>query len=502
MTELNLWPEPSLTAIEETARRILCEVGVDVQSSTARELFLSAGCELLPSGRVAVPWDVVERSAAVAPRRFTLAARDDARSLAVSSDGSATWAHPLGGAHSVVDAVTGELRRAQSTDAAAAARVQHHLRRPDMVTPLFMPGDLPGDLEPLVSYLICLQETDKCVSGPPLWSAEQVRGVCKLADLVLGADPGSGRYSVNLSFSPLSPLTLGANVADALVEAARLGASCVILPCPIAGTTAPAPIAATVAQQTAEALAGVVLAEAAFPGTPVTCASRLMPCDPHTGAAVMGGPELALAAQAATSIMRKLGLPSDVYGLSTDSKVIDAQFGFERAIGALVAATTRPAFLSGMGFMQSGIGGSLEALVIDDEILRYVAWLLEERPADEAAMNVDAVKQAVSTSAGFLGLRQTRAYLRTESVQRQLAHSGALSLDEWLVGGHDLLARASDVVAEALARPPVGLGQDVVDAATDILGETAERMGLEAPDLPGILESCRGQSLPAAARRP
>ena len=494
MTELTLWPEPSLTAIEETARRILREVGVDVQSSSARELLFSAGCDLLPDGRVAVPWDVVERAAEAAPRRFTLAARDDGRSLEVSCDGSATWAHPLGGAQSVVDAVTGELRRAESTDAAAAARVQHHLRRPDMVTPLFSPGDLPGDLEPLVSYLVCLQETDKCVSGPPLWSAEQVKGVCRLADLVLGIGPGSARYSVNLSFSPLSPLTLGANVADALVEAARLGASCVILPCPIAGTTAPAPIAATVAQQTAEALAGVVLAEAALPGTPVTCGSRLMPCDPHTGMAVMGGPELALASQAATSIMRKLGLPSDVYGLSTDSKVIDAQFGFERAIGALVAAMERPAYISGMGFMQSGVGGSLEALVIDDEILRYIAWPLEERPADDAAMDVDAVKRAVSTSAGFLGLRQTRAYLRTESVQRQLAHSGALSLEEWLAGGHDLLARARGVVAGALTQPCVGLEPSVIAAAADILGETADRMGLESPDLPGLLERCRDRS--------
>lgn len=491
MTELTLWPEPSLAAIEETARRILCEVGVDVQSAAARELLLSAGCTLLPGGRVEVPWDVVERSAAAAPRRFTLAARDDARSLEVSGDGAATWTHPLGGAHSVVDPVTGVLRRAQATDAAAAARVQHHLRRPDMVTPLFMPGDLPGDLEPLVSYLVCLQETDKCVSGPPLWSAEQVRGVCRLADLVLGADLEEGRYAINLSFSPLSPLTLGADVAEALVEAARLGASCVILPCPIAGTTAPAPIAATVAQQTAEALTGVVLAEAARPGTPVVCASRLMPCDPQTGAAVMGGPELALASQAATSIMRKLGLSSDVYGLSTDSKVIDAQFGFERAIGALIAATARPAFVSGMGFMQTGVGGSLEALVIDDEILRYIAWSLEERPADDAALDVDAVKQAVSTSAGFLGLRQTRSYLRTESVQRQLAHSGALSLEEWLAGGHDLLARARDVVAEALAQPPKGLDDDVIDACSDTLGDTAERMGVERPHLRAVLDACR-----------
>jgi len=490
MSELCLWPEAAVDAIEQTAREILSEVGMNVLSDGARELLLSVGCELLPEGRVALPWDVVEHAADAAPRRFTLAARDDARSLTVTDAASMTWTHPLGGAHSVCDVATGEQRRAHVTDAAAAARVQHHLERPELVTPLFMPGDLPGDLEPLVSYIVCLQETDKCVSGPALWSAEQVRGICRLAERALGADAAPDHSAISLAFSPLSPLTLGADVADALIEAARLGASCVILPCPIAGTTGPAPIAATVAQQTAEALAGVVLAEAARPGTPVICGSRLMPSDPRNGTAIMGGPELALAAQAATVIMRRLGLPSDVYGLSTDSKVIDVQFGFERAIGALLAAMARPAFVSGMGFMQSGVGGSLEALVIDDEIWRYVAWPLEERPTDKQALDVGAIKQAVSTTAGFLGLRQTRRYARTEKVDRRLAYVGGLA--EWLESEHGMVGRAKDIVADALAQQPVGLGPDVIDSATEIIGETAERMGLESPDLAVLLERCGG----------
>ena len=495
MREMCLWPEPAVDAIAQTAREILSDVGVNVLSEDARELLLSVGCELLSDGRVAVPWGVVEQAADAAPRRFTLTARDDARSLTVSDAASVMWTHPLGGAHSVCDVTTGEQRRAILADAAAAARLQHRLDRPELVTPVFMPGDVPGDLEPLVSYVVCLQETDKCVSGPPLWSAEQVRGICRLAECALGtdatSDAGAELHAITLAFSPLSPLTLGGDVADALVEAARCGASCLILPCPVAGTTGPAPIAATVAQQTAETLAGLVLAEAARPGTPVICGSRLMPCDPRNGTAIMGGPELAVAAQAATLIMRRLGLPSDVYGLSTDSKVIDAQFGFERALGALLAAMARPAFVSGMGFMQGGVGASLEALVIDDEIWRYIAWPLEERPVDGRALDVGAIKQAVSTSAGFLGLRQTRDYVRSEKVDRRLAYVG--SLEEWLEADHGLIARAREVVADALAQQPVGLDPDVIDSATEIVDETADRMGLESPDLAVLLERCRGE---------
>ena len=218
-----------------------------------------------------------------------------------------------------------------------------------------------------------------------------------------GATSSDDRYSISLAFSPLSPLTFGAGPAEALVEAARLGAACIVLPCPIAGTTAPAPLAAAVAQQTAEALCGLVIAQAARPGTPVTYGARLMPCDSRTGQAVMGGPELGYTAQAATALAHRHGMPCDVYGLSSDSRVIDVQCGFERAVGALLASIARPDFVSGMGLMQTGVGGSLEMLVIDDEISRWIRWSLEERPVDESALNVADMERGAVSDAGFLG---------------------------------------------------------------------------------------------------
>jgi trimethylamine--corrinoid protein Co-methyltransferase len=470
---LSLWPDSAIEAIERAARELLSTVGVKVLSEPVRDLMVDSGCRETDGERVTIPWEVVETASATLPRTYTLVARDAARSLVVGEGGTAPRTHPLGGAPSVVDPESGRQRRAQLADVSAAVRVQHHCEYPELVVPLFMPAGLGDELEPLITYVACLEQTDKCVSGPGLWSVAQVRGLCALAEAAVGGDVAHDRYPIFLSFSPLSPLSFGAGPVEGLVEAARLGAACMVLPCPIAGTTAPAPLSAALAQQTAEALCGLVIAQAARPGTPVAYGSRLMPCDPRTGQALMGGPELGSTAQAATVLAHRYGMACDVYGLSSDSKVIDVQCGFERAIGALLASIARPDFVSGMGLMQTAVGGSLEMLVIDDEISRWIRWSLEERPADEAALDVAEIARGALSDAGFLGLRQTRSYLRTEKVQGKL--SGA---------GGSMLERARGKVAEALAQEPPGLDEGYLARAGAVIAETAGQMGLgDAPDL-------------------
>jgi trimethylamine--corrinoid protein Co-methyltransferase len=496
--EVSLWPGSAIDAIERATRDLLSTVGMAVQSEAVRDLMVEYGCTESDGGRVTIPWEVVEKASAAAPRTFTLVARDDARSLVVGEGGTAPRTHPLAGAPSVVDPDTGEQRPATLADVSAAVRVQHHCEHPDLVLPLFGPSGLPGDLEPLVSYVACLAQTDKCISGPGLWSVAQVRGLCRLAQDAVGGDVAQDRYAISLAFSPLSPLSFGAGPAEALVEAARLGAACTVLPCPLAGTTAPAPLAAALAQQTAEALCGLVVAQAARPGTPVTYGSRLMPCDSRTGQALMGGPEIGSTAQAATILAHRYGMRCDVYGLSSDSRVIDVQCGFERAIGALLASIARPDFVSGMGLMQAAVGGSLEMLVIDDEISRWIRWSLEERPADETVLDVAEMQRGALSGAGFLGIRQTREYLRTEKVQSRLSFRG--SQESWSAE-ESMLERARRKVAEALAQEPVGLDGDVLVRAGAVIAETAEEMGIDdAPDLLTLLDASQVPAPPTSRR--
>ena len=188
----------------------------------------------------------------------------------------------------------------------------------------------------------------------------------------------------------------------------------------------------------------------------------------------MGGPELGYTAQAATAISHRYGMPCDVYGLSSDSRVIDVQCGFERAIGALLASMARPDFVSGMGLMQTAVGGSLEMLVIDDEISRWIRWSLEERPADEAVLDVAEMERGALSDAGFLGLRQTR--------ELPPHREGA---EQALVPGHaGELDRRACSSARAEGRRGAGAGaggarRGLLTQAGEVIAETARQMDLD-----------------------
>ena len=282
---------------------------------------------------------------------------------------------------------------------------------------------------------------------------------------------------------------LGAEVTDALVEQVRRGGAVVeILPCPAAGTTAPGALSAAVAQQNAEVLAGVVLMQAA-PGTPVYYGPRLSAVDPRSGVVVSGTPETGVASVAAVLLARRYGLACDCYGPSSDSKVVDAQFGYEHVVNALLGLAARPRFLSGIGEIQAGVASCLEALVIDDEVLNYALLRARPRPWDEDALDVDAMVEGVLSGRGFLGTKHTRRYLRSEFLTPAVSYRGGL--DEWIASG-----RARRRRPRRASRSPsccAGAGRasrtTSLDELCALIARAAREIGLdEWPDPRRLLE--------------
>ena len=252
----------------------------------------------------------------------------------------------MGGARDVIDARSGAGLRARMVDQVRACRVMHSLVNQSQVTSLWQPEDVPDLLEPLYSYLALAHETDKAIGGPGISHSFQARYLQEMAVVVTGTDGSNGVYPVDLAFSPVSPLVLGGEVTDALVAQVRRGGAIVeILPCPAAATTAPGALSAAIAQQNAEVLAGVVLTQLAAPGTPVYYGPRLSAVDPRSGVVVSGTPETGVASVAAVLLARRYGLACDCYGPCSDSKVVDAQFGYERAVNALLGVAARPRLL-------------------------------------------------------------------------------------------------------------------------------------------------------------
>jgi trimethylamine--corrinoid protein Co-methyltransferase len=279
-------------------------------------------------------------------------------------------------------------------------------------------------------------------------------------------------------------------VCDGIVLAARLGMAVQVLTNPVAGTTAPASLTGALAQQDAEILAGVVLAQAAAPGAPCGYGARLSVADPRDGRLLSGAGRWFAASVGATLLARRHGLACDCYGADTSAALADVQLGYQQALPALAGALARPSYLSGIGAW-GDTGTCLELLVIGDAIYRVALEALEPPSCDADALDVDAIVEGVTSPTGFLGTRHTRRWLPANRPSEDLSWRGRR--EEWQAAGRpDALQLAEARVAELLAREPVGLPEDVEAELCRLIDVAAARAGVgERPDPRHLLEAAR-----------
>jgi trimethylamine--corrinoid protein Co-methyltransferase len=332
-------------------------------------------------------------------------------SIKVLGDGNLYW-HNLGGARDVYDPRSGKRRPARLRDVCDSTRLLDALPAADTITPFFTPQDVPGELMALAMYRHALPNTTKPLQGPGVQTAAEVDLVVQMAAVL-----GPPSEYLTLGISPVSPLIFPDDVVASILATARHGVPLAPLPCPTAGATSPLTIPGAVAQQNAEVLASLLLAQLANPGLPVIYCGRLAMMEPRSGYSVWGGVELGLASAVTVQIAHRYGLPVNVYGFSTNSHTLDLQNGFERALNAVIPALAGADELSGIGEMDAGVMSCYAQMVIDDEIAAGVRRLRRGSTADDDTLAVEVVASAMTGTRNFLGERHTAKHLRAGEIQ-------------------------------------------------------------------------------------
>jgi len=440
MIQLTVLTAEEVEAVHQATLRMLSEVGIVLTQPEAREILAGTGAQVR-GDRMHLPPDLVERTVAQCPRQVTIHGRSGAS--VVLRDGSLHW-HNLGGARDVYDPRTGQRRPALVRDVQNAAHLLDALDSVTTVTPFFTPQDVPGALMSLAMYRHTLPHTTKPVQGPGTQTAAEVRYAARMAAVV-----GPPAEVLTLGISPVSPLFFPDDVAEAMMETARLGVPLGPLPCPIAGATAPMSLAGSLVQQNAEVLASVVLAQLVRPGLPIVYCGRLAMMEPRTGLSVWGGVELGLASAATVQVSHRYGLPVNVYGFSTNAHVLDLQNGYERALNAILPALAGADELSGIGEMEAGVMGSYAQMMCDDEIAASVRRLRRGFATDEDALAVNVIAAVMDGPRNFVGERHTVRTLRAgEILLTRLADRR--TWEEWERSGRDGLAERAQAEAERL----------------------------------------------------
>jgi trimethylamine--corrinoid protein Co-methyltransferase len=442
LNPLKLLSDAEVEALHQAALRILNEVGVTLTHPGARQMLTDAGATV-QNERVCLPPELVDACIAKCPPQVHVRGRGG--NPQTLGDGSLHF-HNLGGARDIHNPTTDEHRFAILQDVRDATRLLDALPSCNTITPFFTPSDVPGKLMTLAMYRHAMPFTTKPLQGPGVQTAPEVRYAVQMAGVI-----GPPREVLTLSVSPVSPLSFPDHEVEAMLEVARQGIAFAPLPCPTAGTTAPFSIAGGIAQQAAEVLACLVLAQLVRSGLPIIFCGRLAMMEPRTGISVWGGVEMGLASAGTVQLGHRYGLPVNVYGFSTNAHTLDMQNGFERGLNALIPALAGADELSGIGEMEAGVLGTYAQMVADNEFAGSIQRARRGFSTDVDAVAVDVIATVMNGPRNFLGQKHTTRYLKGgEVLLTKLAERS--SWETWEQGNRWGLAEQAQAESERILR--------------------------------------------------
>ncbi len=445
--------EEAIETLDRGWRRIVSELGVEFLLPEALEEFRRAGMRV-EGQNVFLDPDFLLEQVAKAPREFDLQARNPEHTV------------HIGGKHMVFSPVYGcpfvrigdERRDATMDDFENLVRLSQAF--PQLDSPggtICEPNDRPLDSRHLDMVYALQTLSDKPYMGS-VTSGPNAADTIRMSEILFGGREAIEATPASISLINVnSPLRYDDRMLSAMLEYNRANQAVVVTPFLLMGAMSPVSVAATLAQQMAEALAGIALAQLVRPGCPVVFGSFLSNTDMQSGSPSFGTPESAVGLLCTGQIARHFGLPWRSGGGLTSSQTVDAQAAYEAMM------TMLPTFLAGAnfvmhaaGWLESGLVSCFEKFVVDIEILRMLHEEFRPLEVTDETLAFSAHEE-VGAGGHFLGAVHTLERFR-ECFYRPLL-SSTENFERWnRLGARDAATRAGEIwrrTLEEYEQPPL-----------------------------------------------
>ena len=450
MAFASLLTEEQVNRTHEASLEILENVGLLVRYDKARAMFSKHGCKVdAESCNVKFPRKVVEKFRRMLPPTFTFRGRDPKYDRSIPRDGPIIVTGSS--APDIIDPVTGRERRARSDDIARIAHLINELPAYDVFSISTLADDAPPGQFTLARLYPALKYCVKPIRNTTK-DMEDIHEIMRLLYAIAGSKEAYFEHPfVTHHYCPVvSPLTMDHLSTEAILFFCEQGLPVYPTIVPNAGLTSPMSMAGTLAQGNAEFLVAAVLMQMAREGTPTIYASLPTVADMRSGAYASGGIECGMLHMAFAQMARFYQVPCGGYIGLTNSKINDAQMGYETGMSTVAGV------LAGTDMMN--MGGLLDALkafnfakaVIDDEIAQMLKRMKRGITFNEEELGLDIIAQ-IKPGGSFLMSPHTVKRMKTEALLTKLADRDARPIWE-KKGSLDAEGHAMQRVKDILAQ--------------------------------------------------
>jgi trimethylamine--corrinoid protein Co-methyltransferase len=412
--------------IHVASLEILERVGIDVHDERALSLLVKGGAQA-DGLRVRIPEYMVEKALALTPKRLTF--HDRQGQVAIRAWGHNTYFGGGSDCLNVLDHRTGERRKPTLHDVRDAAVVQDALSELDFVMSMFLPEEVDQRIYDRYQLEVMLNHTTK----PIVFVTPDFAGTVTAVEMCEVVAGGAGAFQrrpfATCYINVTSGLVANAEALQKCMYLAEKGLPLLYIPLNAGGVNAPTTTAGCMASMNAGTLLGVVLAQLVRPGTPVAVPG--WNGGPYNLKTMVGNYVLADEQGVPTEMGKHYGLPVFGLGGSTDSKVLDQQCGMEVTLSLMTALLHGANIVHDVGFMDSGLQGSLQVQVIANDTIGFLRAATRGVVVDDEALALDVVEELGPTG-DYLSHEHTLRHFR-EPFYSKLADKGTHS--QWVDRG-------------------------------------------------------------------
>jgi trimethylamine--corrinoid protein Co-methyltransferase len=453
-----------LEILERTGARLYHQPAIDVLSK--------AGARVSDGNRVRVPATLVERAFDTVPREVTLFNRHGEPAMRLGKH--RTFFGPGSDCLHIVDHRTGDRRKPVLQDVVEGITLCDALPNIDFVMSMFLPTDVPDMVADRHQMNVMLNRTSKPIIYVTTDLAGCVNAVEMAAAVVGGTEVLQQKPLAACYINVTTGLRHNEEALQKLLYLSERRLPATYVPVALGGATAPITLAGNMAIWNAGCLVGLVLSQLVSEGAPfITAGWGASALDMRTTVSPYVEPEKQFIAQ---ELAHHYNLPMFALGGCSDSKQVDQQAGIEAALTMMTNILAGSHLVHDLGYLESGLSGSLAQLAICDELVSWLRIALGEIEISDETLALDVIDE-VGPDGHFTGADHTLEHFRERWYPTLIDR---YDYEGWLAkGGEDLgrraAARVDQILAEHQPEPLRAAAQkrlrDVVQQATGGSGD-------------------------------